>query len=969
MKTIVKREVDATYWRSMDQLADTPEYQEFLQREFPSGASEMLDPVTRRNFMKIMGASVALAGMASCRNPKEAIVPFVKSPENVIPGKAKFYASTMTFADHTFGVLVESHEGRPTKIEGNDLYPSSQGATHPWALASVLSLYDQDRSKAPSNKGGPASWNEFEQDWRTWSQNHAANKGTGLAVIAESFNSPAVEKLAEEFKKQFPNATWVTYEPVSQENVVQGIHTLSGKSARPMYHLNKASIIVSIDSDFLGSDPDCLRMTKDFSKRRRQLNAKDEMNRLYAIESNMTSTGAMADHRLALESSKIPQFLVSLYKELGLGSLPAKFQGITGHDEWIKALAKDLKKNKGKSVLIAGAHQSALTHGLVSLINQAVASNSLVSYHAVSDSYSNLADLKKLSAQISKKQISTLVMLGGNPVFNTPADLDFANGIKNVERTVHVSPYVDETSSMSTWHLPVSHYLESWSDAQNADGTLSIVQPLIQPLYDSKSMLEILNMLVNKTQRSGYDIVVESWKGKNWKQTLHDGVLKGSSSVAVSLSASNLVSMEAPKANEDIEVVFQPSPSVFDGRFANNGWLQEVSQPITKITWDNPALISPALAKKFGLKNGSWIQLKNGNRSLEIPVFIQPGQAKNSITLMLGYGRTFGTVAKGQGFNTYTLRSSSNPDIETGFTVTALSKGAYKIASTQNHGSMEGRPLVREATKEHFEHHPDFTKHMVEHPPLKSLWKEHEYTEGYQWGMVIDLNTCTGCNSCVTSCQSENNIPIVGKDQVERGRAMHWIRIDRYFSGSEDTPLVVHQPVPCMHCENAPCEQVCPVNATVHDKEGLNVMTYNRCIGTRYCSNNCPYKVRRFNFFNYTKDTPQVQQMAANPDVTVRFRGVMEKCTYCVQRINSVRSTAKLDNNREIRDGEIKTACQQACPAEAITFGNINDPKSAVSQLKKLDHNYSMLEELNVKPRTTYLAKIRNLNPELKGNV
>lgn len=970
MKTEHNREVDSTYWRSLEQLADTTEYQEFLHREFPDGAAELKDPVTRRNFMKIMGASVALAGLAACRMPKEHIVPYVKSPENVIPGRAKYYASTMTFADHTYGVLVESHEGRPTKIEGNVNHPTSKGATHPWALASVLSLYDPDRSKAPAFKGAQSTWSQFETDFRSYTLNSASNKGADIAVISESFTSPLVEGLAESFRKQYPNATWATYEPISQENVVDGIKAVTGKAARPAYHLENASIIVSVDSDFLGSEADSIRLTREFSKGRRVHTAKDSMNRLYAVESTTSSTGAMADHRLGMESSKVPSFLIALHTQLGLAALPSKFQkaGMTEHADWIRELASDLKRNRGKSVLIAGAHQSAFVHALVALINQSIASSTLVSYHASSASASSTENLKKLAGKLSKKQIKTLIILGGNPVYNTPADLKLAEGIKQVENTIHVSTYMDETSSVAQWHLPLSHYLESWSDAQSVDGTLSVVQPLIQPLYDTKGMLEVMNLLVNKSQRSGYDMVVEAWKNKNWKQSLHDGVYKNTSSVSVSASTGNLESLSIGKVvGDDIEVVFQASPSTYDGRFANNGWLQETPAPITKITWDNPALISPALAKKHGLKNGQHITLKNGDRSLEIPVFIVPGQAKNSILLNLGHGRNFGTIAKDKGFNTYLVRSSANPDIETGFSLTVLS-ATTKIASTQMHGSMEGRPLVREADKEHFNEHPDFAKHMVEHPPLDSLWKEHEYKEGYQWGMVIDLSTCTGCNSCVTSCQSENNIPIVGKEQVLNGREMHWIRIDRYFSGSEDAPLVVHQPVPCMHCENAPCEQVCPVNATVHDQEGLNVMTYNRCIGTRYCSNNCPYKVRRFNFFNYTKDTPQVQQMAANPDVTIRFRGVMEKCTYCVQRINHGKSVAKLEE-RSVRDGEIKTACQQACPAECISFGNINDPKSEVSQMKKLDTNYSLLEELNIRPRTTFLAKIRNPNPAMKGLV
>lgn len=972
MKTEHNREVDSTYWRSLEQLADTPEYQEFLHREFPSNASELTDPVTRRNFMKVMGASVALAGLASCRMPKENIVPYVKSPENVVPGKAKFYASTFAFADYAYPVLVESHEGRPTKIEGNDLHPASMGSTSPWALASVLSLYDPDRSKAPTFKGAPSSWNQFEQDYRGWAQKFASSKGAGLAVVAESFSSRAVENLVSDFRKQFPNATWLTYEPVSQQNVAKGVQAASGKAARPSYNLENASIIVSVDSDFLGSEPDSIRMTRGFSKGRRVHSPKDTMNRLYAVESTMTSTGAMADHRLAIESSNIPSFLVSLYKALGMSGLSTKVAAMADHQDWIKALAKDLLKNKGKSVLIAGSHQPAFVHGLVAAINQAVSSSSVVSYHPVS-APTQADDLKKF-VEASKKGFEALIILGGNPVYNMPANVEFAKIVEKTANTAHFGTYADETSSKCQWHLPLSHFLESWDDVETLDGTQGIVQPLIEPLFDSKSMLEVMHLLANKSQRSGYDIISDAWKNKNWKQSLQDGVFKNNSDVSVSTSVGSLGSLKLvePVRSEDqdptsgtFEVVFTQSPSTFDGRFANNGWLQETPHPITKITWDNPALISPALAKKLNVKNGQFIRLKKDNRTLEIPAFIQPGQAKNSITLQLGYGRDFGGVAKGHGFNTYALRTSENPDIETGFTVEAMSK-TYKLASTQDHGSMEGRPLVREATKEHFDKHPDFTQHMVEHPPLKSLWTEHKYDQGYQWGMVIDLNTCTGCNSCVTSCQSENNIPVVGKEQVLNGREMNWLRIDRYFSGSEDAPLVVHQPIPCMHCENAPCEQVCPVNATVHDKEGLNVMTYNRCIGTRYCSNNCPYKVRRFNFFNYTKDTPQVQQMAANPDVTIRFRGVMEKCTYCVQRINQARTVSKLED-RKIRDGEIKTACQQACPADCISFGDINDPNSEVSKLKRLEHNYALLEELNIKPRTTYLAKLRNPNPEIKG--
>jgi MoCo/4Fe-4S cofactor protein with predicted Tat translocation signal len=962
-----QKAIDNTYWRSLDQLADTQEYKDFLHREFPNNASELTDPVTRRNFMKIMGASVALAGLSSCRMPKEAIVPYVKSPENVIPGRPKFYASTFSFAGHTHGVLVESHEGRPTKIEGNELHPSSLGATHGWALASVLSLYDPDRSKSPSHEGATKTWSEFEDAWRAIAKTMAGNGGKGVAVLAENFTSPTIEKLSSAFQKKYPNAAWVTYDPISNENVVEGLKAVTGKNVQPVYHFEKAKIVVAVDSDFFSTESNSVRYTKDFSKKRKVETPKDEMNRLYSIESSVTSTGAMADHRIAVSSSRIVHFLVALSKQLGI-SLPASLSKLAfdDHADWIKALANDLKKNRGASVLATGSHQSPVVHALAFLINSQLGNvGTTVTTHAV-NVQNDSAGLKKLAQDMDKGQINTLIMLGGNPVYSSPVDLKFADALKKVENTIHASLYMDETSLASKWHLSLAHFLESWSDSENVDGTLGIVQPLIEPLYDNKGMVEILHLLTNNAPRSGYDIVAESWKGKDWKKTLHDGVANGSNLVSTSASAANLGSLAVSDAGADqIEVTFQTSPATFDGRFANNGWLQETPQPITKLTWDNPALISPAFAKEHGLKNGQFIELKKDDRSFEIPVWIVPGQAKNSITLFLGYGRKEGFVAKDKGFNTYQLRTTANPTIETGFTVSKLSK-THLLACTQDHGSMEGRPLVREATMEHFKEHPDFVNHMVEHPPLDSLWKEHKYDEGYQWGMVIDLNSCTGCNACVISCQSENNIPIVGKEQVSKAREMQWLRIDRYFNGSEDAPMIVHQPILCMHCENAPCEQVCPVNATVHDKEGLNVMTYNRCIGTRYCSNNCPYKVRRFNFFNYTKETPQVQQMAANPDVTIRFRGVMEKCTYCTQRINQVRTTAKLEE-RKIRDGEIVTACQQACPAECITFGDINDPNSAVSKAKKRQHNYALLQELNIKPRTTYLAKLRNPNPEIKG--
>ncbi len=587
----------------------------------------------------------------------------------------------------------------------------------------------------------------------------------------------------------------------------------------------------------------------------------------------------------------------------------------------------------------------------------------------------NRNELAQLMARISSGQLNTLVILGGNPVFNAPADFNFGSALTKIENTIHLSPYRDETSRAVKWHVPMAHYLEAWGDARSSDGTASVVQPMIEPLFGGHSNVEMLNLVVTGEDQRGYDIVRKTWGAMlpgsfepGWRKVLHDGLMEKSaySPVSVTTDSGRVAAAVSalPQSNAGLEVVFAGSSQIHDGRYANNGWLMEMPHPITKITWDNVAMISIATAKQLGLKSGDLVQLTVGGRSMEVPIWQVPGQADNSITVEVGFGRTSsGRVGDKVGFDLYAIRSSDACDIASGATITKLNR-EYFIACAQDHWSMEGRPLVREATLEEFRKDPKFAQEMVEHPPLESLWDEHSYTQGNQWGMAVDLNSCTGCGACTLACQSENNIPIVGKTQVSKGREMHWIRIDRYFSGSVEDAEMVHQPVMCQHCENAPCEQVCPVAATVHDKEGLNVMVYNRCIGTRYCSNNCPYKVRRFNYFNFTKDTPEVVKMAMNPDVTVRFRGVMEKCTFCVQRISEARIKSKLES-REVRDGDITTACQQACPTSALTFGNIIDPNSRVNKIKAQNRNYAMLAELNVKPRLTYLARIRNPHPDL----
>jgi molybdopterin-containing oxidoreductase family iron-sulfur binding subunit len=978
------------YWRSLDQLADTPEFRKFLEREFPESASEITNPLTRRTFLSLMGASIALAGLSACRRPVEKIIPYVKAPENMIPGIPQYYASTMPLGTSAYGVVVESHEGRPTKIEGNENHPSSLGKSNAMMQASLLNLYDPDRSQRTIHNGDEKDWTEFVVFWKNLYQEYKTNQGEGLALLTDSFSSLTLSRLIKDFQTHFPKANLATYSPVNQEEVIKGMVLATGSEYLPVYHFDKATVILSLNSDFLLTENDNVTNTKNFAKARRINSTSDKMNRLYSVEASYSVTGAMADHRLPLSNSEIPGFVAMLADEITKLGVPIavskeiKVQGESNIDQnWIAVVAKDLVQNKKKSLIVAGSQQPAIVHALVFAMNSALGNiGQSVTYRDTKDLFeSNIQSLTDLVERMSTGKIKTLIMLGGNPVYNAPADFNFKDALEKVENSIHLNSYRDETSRHANWHIPQSHYLESWGDCRSADGTLSLIQPLIAPLFESHDMAEVLSLIASGSELKSYDVVRGIWENyipsgdfeQNWSKILHDGVLAGSKMSAVVPSMNggafseylreNPVWSYVPNQN-NYELSFQTSPAVYDGRFANNGWLQELPDTITKLTWDNAALMSHKTANHLGVKNEDVIVLNLQGREVSVPVWILPGQAHFTVSLDLGYGRTAsGRVGNNVGANAYSVRTSKSSNFDLGLMV-RKTRDTYPLASTQDHGSMEGRPLARESTIEHYRNDPTFAEEMVKHFPLVSLWDEHGYEEGYQWGMSIDLNACTGCNACTIACQSENNIPVIGKEQVKEGREMHWIRLDRYFAGDLENPEIVHQPVACHHCEMAPCEQVCPVAATVHDDEGLNVMTYNRCIGTRYCSNNCPFKVRRFNFFNYTKDLPEIVQMAQNPDVTVRSRGVMEKCTYCLQRISSAKITAK-NEGRVVKDGEIQTACEQACPSNAIVFGNINDPKSKVVENKQNDRTYDMLAELNIKPRTSYLAKLRNPNPDL----
>jgi molybdopterin-containing oxidoreductase family iron-sulfur binding subunit len=863
--------------------------------------------------------------------------------------------------------------------------------------ASLYGLFDPDRSRSPLRAGEPATLEAFATAWGEIVATHLADQGAGLAVLGEPFSSPTLARLKKKFAERFPQAMWVTYEPWSDENRLEGIRLATGGAYQAVQHFDRAAVVLSIDSDFLASEPESVRQARGFADGRRLASPGDTMNRLYVVESTLTATGVTADHRKPLPPSRMAAVTLALAGELAARGLALELTGgapsatDAGIDpKWLSAVAQDLLAHRGSSLITAGSHLSPEVHANVLRINAALGNvgATLILHDLPDAALSSGAALADLTAAMSAGRVRTLVLIGGNPVYDAPADLDFATALAKVETTIHFSDHVNETTRGAKWHVPRAHYLESWGDARAAGGCASVVQPLIAPLFGAPSDVEFFALLAEGAPRPGLEVVRETWSEilagrsfeREWNGVLHDGLLAGSDLPPLSPEIAARIEGRGPGPRRDgPELRFMLSYAVHDGRFANVAWLQELPDPATKLTWDNAALVSPATARALGVeKKGDVVRLTCRERSLEIPAYVLPGQPDDVVTVALGYGRTAaGRVGNGVGFDAYRLRTSGAAGFDTDLRVEPTG-ASHLLVSTQDHwvvdqlgiDERERRlgSLVRSGTLDELHADPEFvTRFETPHPPLESLWHERPYDEGPQWGMTIDLNSCVGCNACVVACQSENNIPAVGKDQVFRGREMQWIRIDRYFSGYTDDPEGFYfQPVTCMHCENAPCEQVCPVAATVHDAQGLNVMVYNRCIGTRYCSNNCPYKVRRFNFYNFTKDTPELLKMAYNPDVTVRSRGVMEKCTFCTQRINRARLDAKLAGTK-LADGDFQTACQQACPARAIEFGNLRDPGSKVAVLQAQGRAYKMLDELNNKPRTSYLARIHNPNPALAG--
>ena len=996
------------YWRSLQELADSDEFRAHLENEFPGGI-EAPDGMTRRHFLQIMSAAIAMTTLAGCRWPQEKIVPFANRAEGVTPGTPQGFATTMEVGPSAYGVVATSYDGRPIKIDGNPQFAPSGGATSALAQASVLDLYDPDRSQHVLQRGADGA---TRSDWETfaaWAKDHFGamrGHGKGLAVLTAATTSPAHHALLARLAQVYPQAKVYAWEPVCRRNEIMGAAAAFGRPARAQLHVERAQVLVDFDANLMQDHPTALQNSRLFSRGRKPETG--HMNRLYVWENSFTITGGMADHRFPVSAHGVGAAAWALAAELVIGEglpLPlnagisrgelSPWRGHAAGGAHLGAVARDLMANRGKGLLVAGLRQPAGVHALLHTLNVALGNVGQTVTFLPFDPPA-YGDIGELTGELEAGRVDNLVILDSNPVYSAPADLDFAEAMAKAAVRIHLGEKDDATAQRCTWHLPKAHYLESWGDARAWDGTHLAVQPLIQPLYDGHTATELLSLLVDLEPRGSWQIARDSFHAatggrgaaaadgvdrafeKKWRRFLHDGFLEGSGRErgdVLALAAGPLTAPADPHlAADNLEISFAHDQSVWDGRFANNAWLQELPDFMTKLTWDNAVLLSPAAAGELGVKHGDVVQLALGGNQVEGPVYVMPGQARYSVTVNLGYGRSdAGRVADGAGFDAFGLRTFGNLDMGTGLRITRTGR-TYQLATTQDHHAIDKvgadeiqdrvPRLVREGTLEDYTSHPEFVDHLgLHHPPLKSLWKEKDYT-GYKWGMAIDLNLCNGCNACIVGCQSENNVPVVGKAEVARGREMSWLRLDRYFLGEPDDPTCTQQPVGCVQCELAPCEQVCPVAATLHTDEGLNAMVYNRCVGTRYCSNNCPYKVRRFNWFNNFEDLTATQRLVLNPDVTVRARGVMEKCTYCVQRIEGARVAARVEG-RGIMDGDITPACAATCPTEAITFGDLNDPQSRVSKLREDSRSYDLLAYLNVKPRTFYMARIRNPNPEI----
>jgi MoCo/4Fe-4S cofactor protein with predicted Tat translocation signal len=1032
------------FWKSLDELADTPEFNELMREEFPrqSGAGEWVDAVSRRGFLKVMGASLALAGLAGCtKQPDEPIFPYVKQPEDLVLGKPMYFATAFPFPTGAIPVLVKSDSFRPIKVDGNPDHPMSKGKSDAFTQATLLDMYDPDRSQHVWYRGQVSSWQKFQEEFTTAAKR--AGGGQGIYFLSETITSPTLAGQWKQVQTAYPSAKLVQWEPVNQDSSRAASKAAFGSYTDAQYKLEDADVILSLEADFLGgiAHPGFLPLAAAYAERHRYEEGK-EPNRMYVVESMPTVTGFKAEHRLALKPSEIATFATAL---AGMSSdqyhLVMEGPQAAAQMKFLSAVMNDLKKAKGRCVVIPGEQADAAVHTAAYMLNAQLGNvgKTVIYTETVNPLPSEQgADLKALVADMNAGKVKWLVMLGVNPLYSAPADLNFEAAFNKVPVTVHLGTHLDETGSVSIWHINKVHYLESWSDARTYDGTLSIIQPMIAPMYDGKSAHDVLQTLLADPVGSTYDVVMANAKtyvkgdfATAWRKALHDGWVEGTAFTAktatpsagsvVAAAAAAAGDSVAPASTSGLEISFRADPSIYDGRFANVGWLQELPKQVTNLSWDNAALMSLNTQERLKLEENSKAEITLNGRKVIVPVLMVPGHPDDLITVYLGFGRTSPGVngglrlAQGVGFNAYVLRTSDAPLFAGGATIAKLD-GTYDLCVTKVHniehrGSFaqqdlekklsdkegtyslagheaEERGIIRYATLDEVKKNPGFAHEgasgtLVNKVGYMPEGEEPKHDESFfpdawnykktdpsslkmqnAWGMSIDLNSCIGCNACIVSCYAENNIPVVGREQVKIGRNMQWLRIDTYFEGDLHAPKAHFQPMACQHCENAGCEQVCPVGATVHTPEGINTMVYNRCVGTRYCSNNCPYKVRRFNFLLYSDYDTESLKFMRNPDVSVRSRGVMEKCSYCIQRIEAAKITADKEN-REVRDGDIVTACQQACPTDAIVFGNINDKASKVAKRKAEERDYAVLSDLNFRPRTSYTAGVINPNPEL----
>ena len=971
-----------TYWRNLEELAETPQFTAIIERELPR-FSDVIHAFDRRRFLQLMAASMALGGLSACGpepNPRQ-LLPYVEEPENIVPGRNRYYATATTFDGYAAGVLVAHQMARPIKVEGNPDHPASLGAASAIMQASILQLYDPRRAQTIVGNGAISSWEDFVSTFYERSNALKQRKGDGLRILTGAVTSPSLAAQLGNLQHQLPGMKWHQWEPLHRDSERTAAMNSFGKPVDRVFDLSKADRIFGIESDLISAAPGWLAYARAFAAARRPAETGGTMSRVYSIESAPTLLGAKADHRLAMRPDEIVQSMRYLAGLLGGG--PQEWsQQTSAHAQWLKSAADDLGQHRGTALVHAGREQPLEVHVLADAINGALGAFGktvrLISPVEAAPA-SKPQSLAELAEDMKSGKVDTLLILGSNPAYDAPADLDFESNLRRLPASVSLALYEDETALASTWRLPATHEYETWGDVRAFDGTVTIQQPQTRPLYGGHSPQQVLAVLTGNTSPDGYNLLRAFWQQRAqqedrgdfetfWHEALRVGVVPNTAEATLDLTPNAAkapagqasTSAAAPRGSR-LQALFRPDEGNWDGRYADNPWLLEMPRPFTRLTWDNAALVGPRTAKRLGVDTHDVVEITVREIKIKAPVFVLPGQASECITLPLGWGRAAGGLAVGVGFNAYRLRNSANPWIAD---ITSIRKTGevYRLATTQGQDRVLGSDLIREGTLEQFNNHPE---KVVKKEKAESLYPSYEYPDR-AWAMAVDLNSCIGCQACTIACQAENNVPVVGKDHVLDHRVMHWLRIDRYYSGNPDAPDMAFEPMPCMHCEIAPCEVVCPVHATVHDHEGLNLMVYNRCVGTRFCSNNCPYKVRRFNFFAFAyEEVNKRPRESWNPEVTVRGRGVMEKCTYCIQRIRTTQIAAEAEG-RKLADGDVVTACQQSCPTQAIIFGDRNLRDSAVAKRKATPIDYVLLEELNTRPRTSYSALIRNPNPAIR---